>query len=384
MSPLQPRLAHPGFSVPSHPFHLAFHPEEQLLAVSTVSGHIYFAPFDLENSDEPVSLHKFKPHSLSARVVEFSRSSTFLSAGADGKVVLSDLNPKKIWQSASEEVVPINCAVFLDSASSALILAGDDNGLVSLFDTRAGKAPVQLFSEQSDYITSILPFSRTSLTTTLTTTLNTTSSTGGTGGTGGTSGTQKFVVTSADATLAVFDARKPKSPLIALSDAQDDELCCSAFLSATTSRTVAGMTGAVITGDTRGVIGVWKKDCYGDVRDRVTVLEDQGSVEHMVSISDGRVIVAGGGGLVRCIQLYPHVEEGIVGMHENDVEGIAIDEDLGVMASADSEGQVKLWKLPGKVSKVSKDAGKGMGKGTGVARMDKKTLETQMFFDDLE
>jgi hypothetical protein len=49
-----------------------------------------------------------------------------------------------------------------------------------------------------------------------------------------------------------------------------------------------------------------------------------------------------------------------------------------VVATADGEGGVKLWKLPGKTSKV------GGGSGGGVVRVEKKIMDKKAFFDDLE
>ena len=338
-----------SFASPSHAFTLCFHPSEQLLALSTVTGDLYFAPYDLSNPSTGVALHKYRAHRSSARSVCFS-SEVVLSVGSDCRAVVSDLNPKRLWQATSS--APLNVGIFFSSGRN-VVVAGDDEGLVTLWDTRiAGNAPVLSFHENSDYVSALLVRDHS------------------------------LFVAAGDARLALFDVRIAGSggsgsavglrgKLKALSDAQEDELRSAAF------STNPRLPGGVLTGDSRGVIGLWKEDHYGDVKDRVTLLEDTSTVDALHSLKDGRVLTAGDDGIVRILSLFPHKQQGIVGMHDCAIESLAVDEDLKIAASVDEDLNVKIWKIP----KLGKGADR-KAVSTDVSNKKKK-IENMQFFQDL-
>jgi WD40 repeat protein len=345
----------PSFKADSHVFSLAFHPTEQILAYSTVNGQVNFLNFDLDSQAVSSSIKPVQVTKASARIIEFhTTGESFTTATSDGRVSIYDMNPKRIWHTSS--AIGVSSLLLLEANNSLIV--GDDEGVISMFDTRldGSKKPVMSWNDvQTDYISSLTKLSD-----------------------------REFISTSGDATLASFDLRSKK--FLALSDEQEDELLSSCFVSSSSSS-----GEKILTGTESGVIGVWKKGYYGDVKDRVTLLEGTTSVEILRTLSSvknkGTIITAGSDGVLRTLKLNPHRIETVLGCHDGEIEAIAVDEDLGLIASVgQTDQEIKFWKI--KQQKKSKGTSTGsngnQNDNRGKIHVDKKQLEKADFFHDLE
>jgi len=311
----------PSISCEDHAFSATFHPEEQILACSFVTGHIKFYAFDLDAKKVDLVEEKYKPHKQSCRLLAFSSHGEWIaSAGSDGRVVVSNMNPKSIW--SSSKVDAGISALIVSSETSGLIAAGDDDGCVRLYDMRekTNKAPSIEFTEQVDYISSLtfLDSDRTLLS------------------------------TSGDATLATYDLRKSKMALGAMSDNQQDEILSAAVV----------LDGKkVLTGDSEGIIGVWKNGYWGDIKDRIVDLKGLTSVDCMQKISEDRILTGGSDGIIRELSLLPNSRiASVVGFHENNaqIESIAVDLDLKLAASVAHDQVIRFWRIPEKSNSKEK------------------------------
>ena len=335
----------PSIRSEDHVFSVSFHPQEQIVAFSTVSGGIRYYSFDLESQTVECQEEKYKPHKGSCRVIGFEpgSGSWLASAGSDGRLIVSDMHPRRTWY--SEKSVSGVSSLMTSSESPSMLVTGEDEGAVCIYDIRSksGSGPSLRFDEQSDYISSLsyLP------------------------------GEKSLLATSGDATLACFDLRKNKSGLTALSDPQEDELL-----------SVGVMGSRTITGDSAGILGVWKSGFWGDIKDRVVDLKGVTSIDCMNILRKDQLLLAGGDGLIRIVELFPHSILGVVGIHENNaqIESVAVDEDLEICASAGHDGLVRFWTLPSskqlKKSEIETSSKKRKA-------LDGKAVEKQRFFSDL-
>ena len=364
-------------------FVLKFHPTEQILLSGDVTGSIHFNLFDVDSQSvsipEGMGSKPFRPHrgdsSTTCRSVDLVESSggyDIVSGGSDGRVVVSNFDPKITgkWKVAD---VPINVVV---AVSENLVVAGDDDGALHAIDLRERK---KIFSvhEQSDYISAI------------------TSSLSG-------NPLKSILAVSGDCTLAAYDFRgTAKDRLVAMSDEQEEELNCVAVINAEQH---------VVTGDAHGVVGVWKQGFWGDLKDRLPLYmkgESVGadgahSIDGLKVVGKDKFITATSDGIIRMCNLFPNRVDRIIGVHQGEddkeiatISGFDCDVDMGLIASAcgDAAGTIKFWSL--NKNQKSEDIEDGSAevvqkKGSKKKRKTKETVvsnpekaKRQSFFSDL-
>ena len=310
----------PSITCEDHAFTVVFHPEEQILACSFVTGHIKFYAFDMDAKTVELVEERYRPHKKSCRLLAFEKAGSWIaSAGSDGRLVVSNMDPKSIW--SSEMIESGISALAVSTETSGLVASGDDDGVVRLYDIRdkARRTPAIEFSEQMDYISSLSFLDND----------------------------QTILSTSGDRTLASLDLRKNKKCLGAMSDEQEDEILSCAIV----------LDGKkVLTGDSAGIIGVWKNGFWGDIKDRIVDLKGISSIDCMRKISEDRVLVGGSDGIIRELSLYPNNNfSSIIGYHDNNaqIESLAIDLDLKLVASVAHDSIVRFWGIPEKEAKVN-------------------------------
>lgn len=132
---------------------LSFHPEEELLAAATMSGDAFIYKY---SCDENVLVNTLELHVKAIRDIEFSVDGKILySTSKDRSILLTDVQTGKFvrnYEHAHDH--PVSKMYVLDEN---LITTGDDEGTVSLWDTRdKNSKPIFSLKEVDDYITSFL------------------------------------------------------------------------------------------------------------------------------------------------------------------------------------------------------------------------------------
>ncbi len=325
-------------------FALKFHPAEQILLSGDISGSIHFNLFDAESRapaqlPEGMGENPFRPHKDSTcRSIDLVASSAgydIVSGGSDGRVIVSNFDPKVTgkWKIAD---VPINV---VSAISENLVIAGDDDGGIHAIDLRERKKILSLH-EQTDYISAIT----TSI---------------------GASPHKSVVAVGGDCTLAVYDFRGvAKDRLVAMSDEQEEELNCVAVINSEQQ---------VITGDAHGVVGIWKQGYWGDLKDRLPLYlksENVGadgshSIDGIKVVGEKKFVSVTSDGIIRMCSLFPNQVDRVIGVHQGQddkeiatISGFDCDIDTGLIATAcgDAAGTIKFWSLDGQKKVVENES----------------------------
>ncbi|KAF4672208.1 WD domain repeat-containing protein 55 [Perkinsus chesapeaki] len=223
---------------------------------------------------------------------------------------------------------------------------------------------------------------------------------------------KSLLSTCGDATLACYDLRFNKHKLKAMSDSQESELL---------SMCIVKEGKKLLTGDQNGVVGIWNYDFWGDVRDRITHMQNVTSIDNMIALDDSTVICGGGDGYVRVFTVFPNAVRGVLGGHTEastgkvmaaEIEGMHADLDEGLVATVGQDYRVKFWKVEdalrmargeGKESDSESDEEEGpkekltkakrqklkrkaaqVGKLKNTASVNAKKANTKAFFRDLD
>ncbi|KAF4756233.1 WD domain repeat-containing protein 55 [Perkinsus olseni] len=156
---------------------------------------------------------------------------------------------------------------------------------------------------------------------------------------------KSLLSTSGDATLGCYDLRFNKQKLKAMSDNQENELL---------SMCLVKDSKKLLTGDQNGVVGIWNYDYWGDVRDRITHMQNVTSLDNMIALDDSTVVCGGGDGYVRVFCVFPNAVRGVLGGHTDassgkplaaEIESMHADLDEGLVATVGQDYHVKFWRV---------------------------------------
>ncbi|KAI9179522.1 WD repeat-containing protein jip5 [Blastocladiella emersonii ATCC 22665] len=283
------------------PLCIDFHPTQDLLAVSTITGEVNCYAYTGESTKRQFSS---KHHKDSVRSVKFSADGAQLYSGSvDKSVQIMDVSTKQvIAKKAKAHEHAINTILPL---SDHVVASGDEDGVVQIWDLRA-KSVVQTWHEhEQESVTAMhwVPHKKT------------------------------LVSVGGDGYLAVYDIRK--QDVVARSDQMETELLSIAPVK-------GGST--VCVGQADGTIGLWKWGWWGDMKDRFP--GHPGGVESLVALADDLVVSGCSDGMIRVLSIFPNKLLGVVGEHEDfPVESLAASHDKKWLASCSHDATVQLWSL---------------------------------------
>ncbi|KAH0536490.1 hypothetical protein FGG08_006643 [Glutinoglossum americanum] len=320
-------------------FAQVLHPTEPLLAVGLSAGHVqtYRLPGERvdnedENDDEDDSgggggepgkidvRWRTKRHKGSCRCLGFA-------IGGDGTDAIVKAASSHTGQVISKIAIPPvpdtttpDAPTLIHALSPQTLLLATDSSALHLYDTRQPNqqhhhSPSQTHHPHDDYISSLTPLPASDAST---------------------SGYSKQWATTGGTTLAVTDLRQG---VLVRSEDQEEELLCSAFVRALSTKPKQG--GKVIVGGAGGVLTLWEKGVWDDQGERVIVDRGIGGGESLdalamlppasrwnnvplaaVGLGDGRIRFVKLGGLNKLSEttLRHDDVEGVVGLNV-DVEG---------------------------------------------------------------
>ncbi|EKX48261.1 hypothetical protein GUITHDRAFT_86068 [Guillardia theta CCMP2712] len=283
-----------------HVMRLAFHPENEIIAASSVSGEVCICQYSLQGNHQLALLDH---HKLSTRALQFSLDGKSLFMGSkDTSVSCYDMNAGKVsgvMNNAHE--APVNAMLVMDDK---FLATGDDEGVIKLWDLRQQRCCHEL-REHEDYISEI-----------------TMASDGKT-----------MLCTGGDGYLSVWNRKSGK--LIAMSDQMEDE-----FLSIS----IVKRGKKVVCGTQSGILAIFSWGDWGDFNDRF--VGHPQSVESMVKVDEDTLITCSEDGIIRVISVMPNKLLGVIGEHDGcPVEHIQMSHDNKFLASSSHDNTVRFWNI---------------------------------------
>ena len=281
-------------------FDLAFHPTAPVVATALISGNVHLHTYSPDGSEDQGVL---RHHTESCRAVRFSQDGAILFTGsADKSVQAVDTSTGSVIY-AQREAHPGGINALLHVPEMSLVATGCDNGLVKLWDLRAGTC-AQEFVGHEDFVSDItcVPHKKT------------------------------FLATSGDGTLSVMDAKKGGRQQ---SDQLEDELL-----------SLCVMKGGrkVVCGTQDGVLAIYNWGMWEDYTDRLA--DHPKSVDCLCKLDEDLLCTASSDGLVRVVRIHPNRVLGVLGEHgEYPIERIRATGDGAYLGSCSHDKTVRFWDL---------------------------------------
>jgi WD40 repeat protein len=297
----KPRLKPPNIDTDDYPTDLSFHPDQNILAVATVTGDVLIYRYANEAN---TLLYSHEIHSKAVRDIEFSTDGRdLISASRDKSIVVSDFETgkyKRFWDKAHDE--PIYTITVVDEN---LIASGDDDGTVKLWDVRAkGDEPVFSLKEVEDYISKITTNNQKRL----------------------------LVCTSGDGVMTTFNIASKK--MYVQSEPYEEELTCSGIFRSESK---------LVVGSSKGNFYTFNWGEFGYHNDSFT--GPTTSISHMVPVTERIALTAGEEGVIRAMHLFPGRILGVVGQHSLAVETMDISHDGELVATSSHDNDIRFWNI---------------------------------------
>ena len=234
-----------------------------------------------------------------------------------------DASGRERWCAAAAHGAAVNAVAALPGT---LLATGDDDGGVSVWDTRAAGAgagagagaAAKLKPLQRDVVTDLAALADRGV----------------------------LVSASGDGSVAVYDLRAMRA--LARTPAADDELL---------SLAVVKGGGALATGTTSGALLLWDWAAWSGNSGSAAAAAAAAaaaeperfrghpqSVDALLAVDADTVVTGSSDGLIRLVTLRPSKLVGIVGEHgEEPIEALAWSRDRALLASASHDSAVKFW-----------------------------------------
>lgn len=297
----KPRQKPPNIDTEDYPTDLSFHPDQNILAVATVTGDVLIYRY---SNEENKLLYTHEVHSKAVRDIEFSKDGRdLISASRDKSIVISDFETgkfKRMWEKAHDE--PVYSLTVVDEN---LIASGDDDGTVKLWDSRIqGSEPVFSLKEVEDYITSITTNSQKRL----------------------------LLCTSGDGMMTTFNIASKK--MYVQSEPYEEELTCAG---------VFRNESKVVAGSSKGNFYTFNWGEFGYHNDGFS--GPSTPISMMIPITERIAITAGEEGVIRAMHLFPGRILGVVGQHSLAVETMDISNDGELIATSSHDNDIRFWNI---------------------------------------
>ena len=321
----------------AQPLDLSFHPQrEHIVAAALVDGTLEVHDFSPNDDDDDDDEHDTIVSSIpiknglsdgnnkksSCRAVLFSDDGSQIFTGTnEGDVCMLDTERACNLSSTLDSCilsrlstgndgVPAHALYQLPSEAGNLLVTGDEQGGVSLWDARSARQkPILWWNEHEDYISDFDYHNNT------------------------------LLASSADCTLSVMDLRmatadrSKKHEAFRKSDDQVDELL---------SVKVIKNGKKVVCGTQEGVLAVWSWGTWGDVSDRFP--GHPASIDAMLKVDEDTLLTGSSDGLVRLIQIHPDKLLGVLGDHDGyPIEKLQFNSTRSVVGSVSHNPVIRLW-----------------------------------------
>lgn len=276
------------------------HPQNNLLAVASITGDAFFYKYTNEENTLEKTLEL---HEDACRDLEFSKDGSLLfSVSKDKTIMISDVESGKLKRFYEHShTVAIYCVRIFDENVFA---TGDDDGSVKLWDMRQfSSKPIYQIKRNEEYISDMLADE----------------------------GMNYLVASSGDGSITAVDLRERK--FFMQSEPYEEELTCMGLFRNETK---------VLAATSKGTLYLYNWREFGLHSDAYQ--GPKTCVNRLVPITENIVVSAGDDGHIRATHLFPNRHLGVVGQHALAVESLDINCDGKLLASS-SDQEVKFWPI---------------------------------------
>jgi len=277
---------------------LDFHPQSDVLAAGIINGKVELYMY---KEDQPCQLVlDVQHHTDSCRAVKFSSDGNAMYSGsADQSLVCIDRQGSIIWATPNAHSAGINR---IQLTGSGLVVTGDDEGGVKLWDIRQQRAVME-FKENKDFVADFALHPEDT----------------------------HLLAACGDGVLSCFDLRQRK--LSEQSEEDEDELLSVEFIKGS-KKVVCGTQG--------GVLGIWSWGDLSDTSDRFPGHPQ--SIDTMLPVDGDTVCTGSSDGIIRIVSIHPNKLLGLVGDHDDfPVEQMKFSRDRRFIGSISHEAVVHFW-----------------------------------------
>lgn len=316
---------------------ICFHTTKPAIIVGDILGKVTLYSYDDEGKVHELRTHEH--HKKTIRCVRVTADGqTMFTAGKDKSWCKVDLESGALLheQSKAHEGAIYSAEVI----DSNVMLTGDEDGVIKMWDMRRLPGPVMELKENDDYISDMVCHDDR----------------------------KHLLVSSGDGTLSCVNIKNRKLEL-------QSELFDSDFLSLAIMKNAS----KVVCGDGDGTLQIFNWGEWGNVSDRYP--GHSGSIDSMLPLSEDVICTGCEDGKLRLVHILPNSIESIIGSHGDfPIQSLTLSHDGALIASASHDEHVKFWKTPDvdevTVGSHSKRKGKKVGK-------HEKLKERKAFFNDL-
>ncbi|KAG4068305.1 hypothetical protein HA402_007825 [Bradysia odoriphaga] len=280
---------------------LSFHPNEDLLAVGTITGDVIVYKY---SNEENQLMNSIEVHAKAVRDIEFNwDGSTLFSVSKDKSIMMSDVTTGKLkrFYDNSHEAPIYKMHIICEN----MFATGDDDGTVKVWDLRERDSkPIFSLKEVDDYISDML-----------------------------TNEAKKILLTtSGDGLLTAINIGARKRYV--QSEPYDEELTCMGLFR---------RESKLVVGSSKGRLYTFNWDEFGLHSNMFPGPKTPMSL--MVPITERIAVVGGEEGILRAMHVVPGRNLGIVGQHSLGVEAMDISSSGELIASSSHDNDIKFWNI---------------------------------------
>lgn len=296
-----PRDHPPNINCDDHVVDICFHPNENLLAVASITGDVLLYKY---TNNENILIDTYELHLRACRDIEFDNEGKVLfSTAKDKAIMLTDVATGKLIKCYEDSHdVPVYCIKVIDEN---LLASGDDDGIIKLWDIREKcDKSILMVKKNEDYISDII-----------------------------TNDEKKYLLcSSGDGSLTTIDLVNRQYKL--QSEEYDEELTCLGLFRSETK---------LLAGSSNGKMFLFNWNEFGLHSDEFP--GPKTAINNMIPITENIVVTACEDGVLRATHLFPHRHLGIVGQHDLSVECVDICSNGTFIASSSHNNDIKFWNI---------------------------------------
>lgn len=284
-------------------FDLAFHPTQHVLAAASVTGQVFVYKYSAAKNELVFELAE---HTGGCRSCLFSGDGQAMYTGSsDQSIQCIDVEKQAVNATLSNaHSAAVNTMMLVDTGSASLLVSGDDDGTIKLWDVRQ-QSSVGEYKHHGDFISGLTSVEDKKL----------------------------ILASSGDGSISVTDWRADHAKAINLSEQLDDEPLCI--------QTMKDLS-RVVVGTQEGTLGFYKWGEWGDICDRM--VGHPGSIDAMVKINEDILCTGCSDGKIRVVRMHPNKILGVIGEHQDyPVSSIQLSGDGELLGSCSDDKRVKFW-----------------------------------------